>query len=878
MYTLHFGNHTIGFDTDSYHFIEHELWLLVIDAKSSELSMTCVTVVPISDTWHPDQSSTTIENNYILTHATSTADEVIRAQAALVDIKAKFVDYPYSDSIKTYSGMSKCTAYTLDGRVVMWSDNGGDTLMFGPSSSYTRIDVKYSPANSVRMLLGDMYYFILDQKAEGLRRWELAANGPVGMIADLAALRVMQYGRHSTTRSKEDIIAAYLALINTPHLERSIYASAYFHLGKLYDDSAESIICYLKGAQFGNVFAANAMGERSNNSVEKMNWYTLAANGKYPRAEYHLGREYLTQNKSAEAMLWLYRASLHGNDDAEHLVEKLLGNSTRNVVVVLQTRHDHNGAFAYKGIRELERHFPNFVAHFNFVHVYIENLDQIASRLRVICGVNGHRKIAHLIIMAHGHSESLRILADTSIDSTKADILSKIVRPHLAPSSSIFLCACSTGHGGPYTNNFAQSLADHLPGHVIHAADGPFIFPILQITECAPDTSETYLAITYLLTPGPTNAKICNFECGKAFRAVLQSSPIGFSNNTTLEISIISTGTVQFHVGTEIVIIPIPLTRSYPPEVTDPDSRGKYISLKIGVDIAYIEIPWGTYVFRLMITGNVRIISNTLFRQCLTSVNDYGYIQLPEKCFEGCINLERVPDIAYSHVLPSNLESFFSGCTSLVSRLDNWDTAHVTNMNSMFRGCQALTSVGADWNTGRVTNMASMFSECTRFNGILNQWDVSHVQNMSYMFTGCRAFDQPLDRWNVSHIRYMTAMFYGCTVFRQRLNTWNVSAVQNMVHMFTECISCGTLRSRWLLVQVQMPVALDDRVNSRFTDWLLSVDTRLAGYAQKLVDNGVDTPAILRIMTESMLIDIGIDSPEARRIIIDAAQKGTDIW
>ena len=338
--------------------------------------------------------------------------------------------------------------------------------------------------------------------------------------------------------------------------------------------------------------------------------------------------------------------------------------------------------------------------------------------------------------------------------------------------------ACLVGCGGPGADNLAQTLANNLHGHTVWGADVRINDDDVTISHCVPNSTDTFLDITYEATSAAV--KIYRFTYIPAFRAELirWEGDIG----KVLRLAAEGQGTVQ--IGNNVPInVPFPPTS--PIDELDDDDDDDYITLTIGETSMKVQLFRGMQT-TLTIIGDISIVSSTLFRECLYEVTDCGNRRLPEKCFEGCSKLEKMPKTLYRDVLPPNLTSFFAGCTSLYSTTTNWDVGAVTDMTEMFRDCENLELVGAHWDTGRVTSMAGMFYGCRDFKDYtLNQWDVSHVQDMSSMFRGCTHFNQPLDRWNVSNVTLMTAMFQDCKTFNQSINTWNVSAVESMADMFT---------------------------------------------------------------------------------------------
>ena len=82
-------------------------------------------------------------------------------------------------------------------------------------------------------------------------------------------------------------------------------------------------------------------------------------------------------------------------------------------------------------------------------------------------------KIAHLVIMSHGEKNQLYLSKEGVINSNSKELnlLANDLMNHLAPNASILLHSCLVGKGGKNANNFANSLAKKLPGHIIYGAE-----------------------------------------------------------------------------------------------------------------------------------------------------------------------------------------------------------------------------------------------------------------------------------------------------------------------------------------------------------------------------------------------------------------------
>ena len=503
VYTLHFGGDapSIVFTNASYHFITQKLWLLEI-TDDETLIMTHQPPRPVAYRMYDAICASTIKNTHIVNNRKSTPDEKRAARTTLDQYASEIADDNdmYDNIQKKYTLTSSQRWYIVDDMVIMWRNTTNSI----PSPALTSSALSQiapctlnARTNTVT-LLGDYYYFVRGDKKEGLRRWQLAADTNC-ILCHIAHINVEQYSTRLEDMTDEWVDNIYVSYaIFCPRFQE-LCALLNFHIGNLYKDRDEEMSTgsYKLAVYSGsNVYAAYEMGNLSMDPEQKLNWYTFAATGRHPRAEYALGmllhRE--RADKHAEAMTWLYRASLHGIVEADAKVADLQRGSDRNVVVVLQTTYDYNGAFTYKGFADLEHHFPNFVDKFDFVHIYIDSMPQITQRLADICQ---HRKIAHLVVMAHGATSAIALARDVVFDISNAETLGQLFQPHLATSSSILLHSCRVGFGGRMADNFAQALADSLPGHPVWGASDSFTRGDVTIADCAPDSTEQFLNITY---------------------------------------------------------------------------------------------------------------------------------------------------------------------------------------------------------------------------------------------------------------------------------------------------------------------------------------------------------------------------------------------
>ena len=753
----------------------------------------------------------------------STPEEVTKAENKLA-YNARYNATEHVIKVKTYSiywNTSTSEHAIYAGGTIVWYG-----AKFARSARFISVANAPNPRTCVPEItrrtytayLGDYYYFGRNDKKLGLESWKSSTY-------ILSSILVKQYGGNLTTKALNKLSVRYANMT----FNQNDAPSAFFHWANLYRamGNIDYYKMYARAAELGNVFAAYEWGNISPNIVAKTNWYTFAATGGLTKAAYALGELYRTRNMPILAQAWFVRASLHSVDgsqemrDADNQVKLLRRGRThrsKNVVVVLQTTDDDNYALSRKCSVEVERHIETFIDQFDFEHLYIQNRDLNALTICLAHICKGQRKIAHLIIMAHGTATALYLSPKIVSTIDTVHELAACIRPYLASNSSVFLESCSTGLGGRGGRNVAQALANSLRDHAVWGISGDTCINHLVITNCKPDATGTYLDIVY----GNTGAvQLVNFVA-EPFHATLDLT-VSLDDTSELLLLVVSTrsdGIIQLGSDTVTLCADMPQhTRNSNIILTKRrSSRGGEWLVSIRTLASDAKTP-------LIISGTIQIIrTGIVFRRCLISVENCGHVLLlPEQFFADCMNLTRVPDIVHGYMLPSNLSSFFANCATLEAAPNYWDTKHVTNMTKMFQGCSMLNCEYMNLDTGKVTSMEDMFNGCRKlktlggllldtsrvtamtrmFRGCVNftghptmsRWDVSHVQSMHAMFSGCKAFNIPLYQWNVSCARYVGEMFVDCTSFDQNINTWNVSAAQNMADMFRGCVS--SIQTRW---------------------------------------------------------------------------------
>ena len=499
-YTLTFGVDHITFTHDSYHFVHNELVRFEIDSSSKRLRMTYAyysNALAIGknavDTLESETQSLQNSATRLRARRGRKSERAFYTQCVREDRRRATYDYPTDTVVTTW-----CVIYLLmhqpysvsfhDG-VITWSDDcGGVGSGICTTAATVTRHVGYGQYTNSRALLGDYYYFVEENVGLGYSYWRkgFAANDT------LARAHVRNYAREADVAhawvSQTDKLesAADTKLIHAEYMVALDRGLALFHLGNLYrSDEVQSMLYYQRAAELGNAYAQNAFAKLCCDKIVARKWLQLSADQGFPRAQYNLGLWYCVDEglDSPTATQWLRRAARRGIGDADTKLAEIRDASTRNMVVVLQTRHDHNGVFKQKGFEGLDDTMLDAISDFHYVHIYMTDWKQIVTKLAEISG-DGRRKIAHLIIMGHGTYNDIRLTDDDLVTRHSVDALASILRPHLVVGSSVFLDACSSGKGGPGAYNFAQALANHLPGHSIWGSEENTTHGSVQITRC----------------------------------------------------------------------------------------------------------------------------------------------------------------------------------------------------------------------------------------------------------------------------------------------------------------------------------------------------------------------------------------------------------
>jgi surface protein len=114
----------------------------------------------------------------------------------------------------------------------------------------------------------------------------------------------------------------------------------------------------------------------------------------------------------------------------------------------------------------------------------------------------------------------------------------------------------------------------------------------------------------------------------------------------------------------------------------------------------------------------------------------------------------------------------FSGATSFIGDISNWNVEKVTTMNDMFQDATSFNGDISNWNVEAVTIMTQMFQRATSFNGDISAWNIQAVTDMANMFNNAWAFARDITGWNAAAIAAardptkVSGMFTNATAWR----------------------------------------------------------------------------------------------------------------
>ena len=169
-------------------------------------------------------------------------------------------------------------------------------------------------------------------------------------------------------------------------------------------------------------------------------------------------------------------------------------------------------------------------------------------------------------------------------------------------------------------------------------------------------------------------------------------------------------------------------------------------------------------------------------QNCITKISKLDTSNCTSITFNGCINLETIPQIDISRA--TNLSSMFYNCKKITT-IPQIDTSNVTNMNSMFKNCINLKNI-PQIDTSNVTTMNSMFADCSLLQEIkaLNLQSTTSIANM---FSNCTSIEN-IELLNTEKVAAFNQAFYACSSLKS-LNELNCENVTSLYNIFIGCSS-----------------------------------------------------------------------------------------
>lgn len=188
--------------------------------------------------------------------------------------------------------------------------------------------------------------------------------------------------------------------------------------------------------------------------------------------------------------------------------------AAENVILALQATYDPPGVFDVGGDRGLEMVFKSF-PEFKYVFSYVSSISDIEHIISTI--TEDGRKIAHLVMMAHGTQTGIQLDRSEVITITNDTLgkFAKILKPALAVNAPIFIHGCSVAKGGYDMPNFASELARQLGGHEVFGANAPVRRGDLLITAVEPDSSAQTIKLDYEVDSDRADYQMYRFKFGK---------------------------------------------------------------------------------------------------------------------------------------------------------------------------------------------------------------------------------------------------------------------------------------------------------------------------------------------------------------------------
>lgn len=155
------------------------------------------------------------------------------------------------------------------------------------------------------------------------------------------------------------------------------------------------------------------------------------------------------------------KESLFAQFKKNHTIDKI---SNSDVVLVLEAKHDHNGAFQQdqrKEFREVEKKYAIAYKKVSNIVEIAESIDKVLER---------NNRIKAIWIRAHGNPQSMSLDKDKHLTIENVFHLKNLFR-QIDPNGYIILDSCSTG--GKNRNgdlNIAKKIAQLAPGRTVIAS------------------------------------------------------------------------------------------------------------------------------------------------------------------------------------------------------------------------------------------------------------------------------------------------------------------------------------------------------------------------------------------------------------------------
>lgn len=128
----------------------------------------------------------------------------------------------------------------------------------------------------------------------------------------------------------------------------------------------------------------------------------------------------------------------------EKAINFIFNQINKNIILILQSTYDPNGAFDKNGDTGLIRIFKS-IDEFYTCHYYINSLNDLKKIMDKI----PQHKIAHLVLMAHGTPKIINLGKENiTIMDESIFKFAEMLSPKMKPGATILLHSCSVGEGG----------------------------------------------------------------------------------------------------------------------------------------------------------------------------------------------------------------------------------------------------------------------------------------------------------------------------------------------------------------------------------------------------------------------------------------------